>query len=171
MFKRVTIFVYGVACYALFFATFLYALGFVGNFFVPRAIDGEPRMVFASALGVNLALLGAFAVQHSLMARPFFKRWLTKFIPASAERSTYVAASSIALIALFYWWQPLGGVVWSVTDPVWVAVLYTLFARACDPVLGLLKSNAGHSDEQIVAMLLTICFDGLAGPTPRLALA
>jgi protein-S-isoprenylcysteine O-methyltransferase Ste14 len=127
MFKRVTIFLYGIACYALFFATFLYALGFVGNFFVPRAIDGAPRMAFATALGVNLMLLAGFAVQHSLMARPFFKRWLTSFIPASAERSTYVAASSIALIALFTWWQPMGGIIWNVTNPPWVQVLHALF--------------------------------------------
>lgn len=127
MFKRMTIFLYGIACYALFFATFLYALGFVGNFFVPRAIDGAPRTDFATALATNLLLLTVFALQHSLMARPFFKRWLTRFIPPPAERSTYVAASSVALIALFAWWQPMGGMVWNVTDPTWVGVLYALF--------------------------------------------
>jgi protein-S-isoprenylcysteine O-methyltransferase Ste14 len=127
MFKRILVFAYGVACYAIFFATFLYALGFVGNFVVPRTIDGAPEMPFMPALGVNLLLLGAFALQHSIMARPFFKSWLTQFIPESAERSTYVLLSSVALIALFYWWQPLGGVVWSVESPLGQAVLYGAF--------------------------------------------
>ena len=127
MFKRILVFAYGVACYAIFFATFLYALGFVGNFVVPRTIDGAPEMPFMPALGVNLVLLGAFALQHSIMARPFFKSWLTQFIPESAERSTYVLFSSVALIALFYWWQPLGGVVWSVESALAQAVLYGAF--------------------------------------------
>ena len=128
MLKRLSIFAYGLVCYAVFLATFLYALGFVGNFGVPRSIDGEPRMDFSTALLIDLALLGIFAIQHSLMARPFFKRWLTQFIPASAERSTYVLFSSLALIALFTWWQPLGGMVWDVADPAWRTVLYALFA-------------------------------------------
>jgi methanethiol S-methyltransferase len=127
MFKRLSIFAYGLVCYAVFFATFLYALGFVGNFGVPRTIDGEPRLPFSSALLIDLGLLGLFAIQHSLMARPFFKRWLTRFIPASAERSTYVLFSSLALIVLFIAWEPMGGVVWEVTDPWGRAVLYTLF--------------------------------------------
>jgi protein-S-isoprenylcysteine O-methyltransferase Ste14 len=128
MFKRVTIFLYGLACYAVFFATFLYAIGFLGNFLVPRSIDGVPGTGFAGALLVDLSLLLAFALQHSVMARPVFKRWWTKFIPDTAERSTYVLASSAALIALFYYWQPLGGVVWNTEDPVLRAVLLGLFA-------------------------------------------
>ena len=128
MFKRILVFAYGLVCYAIFFATFLYALGFVGNFLVPVTMDGEPRMGTAQALAIDLGLLGLFAIQHSLMARPFFKRWLTRLIPESAERSTYVLASSLALIALFLFWQPLGGVVWDVRDPLWQAVLYALFA-------------------------------------------
>ena len=128
MFKRLTIFAYGLISYAVFFATFLYALGFVGNFGVPRTIDGEPSLHFSTALLIDLGLLGIFAIQHSLMARPFFKRWLTKFIPVSAERSTYVLFSSLALIALFALWEPIGGTVWNVTDPPWRAVLFGLFA-------------------------------------------
>ena len=128
MLKRTLILAYGVACYAVFFATFLYALGFVGNFVVPVTLDGAPRMSTGQALAVDLALLGVFALQHSLMARPFFKRWLTRLIPESAERSTYVLFSSLALIALFIFWQPLGGVVWEVRDPIWGAALYSLFA-------------------------------------------
>ena len=118
MLKRLSIFTYGLICYAVFLATFLYALGFVGNFGVPHSIDGEPRMYFSTALLIDLTLLGIFAIQHSLMARPYFKRWLTQFIPASAERSTYVLFSSLALIALFAWWEPIGGMVWDVADPV-----------------------------------------------------
>jgi protein-S-isoprenylcysteine O-methyltransferase Ste14 len=127
MFKRISVFLYGVVSYAIFFATFLYALGFVGNFAVPVSLDGPPTLPTSQALIIDLALLGAFAVQHSLMARPFFKRWLTRFIPDAAERSTYVLFSSLALIALFYFWQPLGGMVWDVQDPIARAVLYALF--------------------------------------------
>jgi protein-S-isoprenylcysteine O-methyltransferase Ste14 len=135
MLKRTLVFFYGIACYAVFLATFLYALGFVGNFGVPRAIDGDPRMYFSTALLIDLGLLGIFAIQHSLMARPYFKRWLTRFIPASAERSTYVLFSSLALIALFAWWEPIGGMVWDVADPAGRAVLYALFAFGWSLVL------------------------------------
>jgi protein-S-isoprenylcysteine O-methyltransferase Ste14 len=128
MFKRLTIFAYGVVCYAVFFATFLYALGWVGNFVVPRAMDGEPALPFMTALGIDLALLSLFALQHSIMARPFFKRAFTRLIPESAERSTYVLASSLALIVMFAFWQPLGGVVWNVTDPTARGVIWGCFA-------------------------------------------
>jgi len=127
MLKRLLIFAYGLASYAVFFATFLYAIGFVGNFLVPRSIDGTPSTDFTTALLIDLGLLGLFAVQHSLMARPFFKRWFTRLVPESAERSTYVLFSSLALIAMFAFWQPLGGTVWDVTDPTGRVVLYVLF--------------------------------------------
>jgi protein-S-isoprenylcysteine O-methyltransferase Ste14 len=126
--KRLLIFLYGVICYAIFFGTFLYAIGFIGNVFVPKSIDSDPTAPFATALLTNLVLLGIFAIQHSVMARPAFKRVWTRIIPESAERSTYVLMSSLALIALFAFWQPLGGVVWNVTSPVGQAVLYGLFA-------------------------------------------
>jgi len=128
MFKRSLVFLYGVVSYAVFFATYLYAIGFVGNLLVPRSIDSVPAGEFAVSLLIDLGLLLAFAVQHSVMARPAFKRWWTRFIPEPAERSTYVLASSLALIALFAFWRPLGGVVWSVEQPAAVAVLYGLCA-------------------------------------------
>ncbi len=127
MLKRVLVFAYGLVCYAIFLATFLYALGFVGNFVVPVTLDGVPRLGTGQALAIDLGLLGLFAVQHSLMARPFFKRWLTRRIPESAERSTYVLFSSLALIVMFRFWQPLGGVVWDVGTPAWQVLLYALF--------------------------------------------
>jgi protein-S-isoprenylcysteine O-methyltransferase Ste14 len=127
MFKRIAVFLYGVISYAIFFGTFLYAIGFIGNFFVPKTIDGEPEIPFGSALLINAALLGLFAIQHSVMARPAFKQWWTKFIPKPAERSTYVLFSSAALILLFSYWQPMGGLVWNVEDQVGRIVLYSLF--------------------------------------------
>jgi methanethiol S-methyltransferase len=126
--KRLMILLYGLASYAVFFATFLYALGFVGNFFVPKAIDGAPTGSTMTSLLVDLGLLAAFAIQHSVMARPAFKRWWTRYVPEAAERSTYVLLSSLALIALFVWWRPLGGVIWAVTQPWLQYLLYAGYA-------------------------------------------
>jgi protein-S-isoprenylcysteine O-methyltransferase Ste14 len=147
--RRVTFFVYGVVCYLMFLATFSYAIAFVGNVFVPRTIDGEPQSPLGMALLINLGLLTVFAVQHSVMARPAFKRWWTKFVPKEIERSTYVLASNLALILLFVYWEPMGGVIWSVTDPVaggllvglcvagWLMVLVATFLINHFELLGL----------------------------------
>jgi methanethiol S-methyltransferase len=136
---RIAVFLYGVVCYAIFFGTFLYAMGFVTNFGVPKSIDGPATMPFAYALGINLALLALFAVQHSVMARPAFKKAWTKIVPEPAERSTYVLFSSLALIALFVFWQPMGIVIWDIENNIgraimiglglagWLTVLVTTF--------------------------------------------
>lgn len=114
--KRSLVLLYGLLCYAIFFATFLYAIGFIGNFGVPRTLDAAPTTGLASALTINIALLSLFAVQHSVMARPAFKRWWTRIVPVAAERSTYVLFSSLALIVLFWQWRPIGAVIWNVHD-------------------------------------------------------
>ena len=126
--KRWLIFIYGVASYAIFFATFLYAIGFIGNLWVPKSIDAAREAPLGVALLIDVGLLGLFAVQHSVMARPAFKRWWTRIIPTEAERSTYTLLSSLALIALFAFWAPLGGVVWSVESPVAQALIYGAYA-------------------------------------------
>jgi methanethiol S-methyltransferase len=135
MFKRISIFIYGVVSYALFFGSFLYAVGFIGGFGVPTGLDGEPVVPLGRALLIDTLLLGAFAIQHSVMARPAFKRWWTRIVPQAAERSTYVLLSSALLIALFAYWQPIGGVVWSVQDPIGQGVLYGVFALGWVTVL------------------------------------
>jgi protein-S-isoprenylcysteine O-methyltransferase Ste14 len=114
--SRATIFLYGVLSYAVFFAVFLYGMGFIVGTMTPTMLDGVPKLPFFQALGINLGLLSLFAIQHSGMARQSFKRWLTHFVPVSAERSTYVLMSSLALALLFAFWQPMGGVVWNVTS-------------------------------------------------------
>jgi methanethiol S-methyltransferase len=128
MFRRVVFFAYGVFSYLVFFATFLYAVGFIGNFGVPTALDGPATGSLAAALAVDLGLLALFAVQHSVMARPWFKKRWTRIVPKPVERSTYVLFSSLALVLMFWQWRPLGGVVWSVEEPAARIALYALFA-------------------------------------------
>jgi protein-S-isoprenylcysteine O-methyltransferase Ste14 len=135
MLKRVLVFTYGVACYGVFFVTFLYAMGFVGNLVVPKSIDSPATIAFMPALAIDILLLGIFAVQHSVMARPWFKRWWTRIVPEAAERSTYVLFASLALIALFVYWQPLGGVVWELKHPAAVTLAYTVFGLGFGMVL------------------------------------
>jgi len=125
---RIAVFLYGLACYAIFFATFLYAIGFLGNLFVSKSIDSAPHDALPKALLVNTLLLGIFAIQHSVMARPAFKRWWMKIVPKPAERSTYVLFSSLALILLFWQWRPMGGAIWDVQDPLGRTALLSLFS-------------------------------------------
>jgi len=128
MFSRIAAFVYGVVCYLAFFATLLYAIGFIGNFGVPKTMDSGPESPFLGALLINSLLLGVFAVQHSVMARPWFKKAWTKLVPPVVERSTYVLFSSVALMLLFGLWQPMGGVIWNVESPAGRGVLYGIYA-------------------------------------------
>ena len=128
MSNRILVFAYGAASYLVFFATFLYAVGFIGKFGTPTALDGPQVGPLGAALAVDVALLALFAVQHSVMARPWFKRAWTRVVPAPAERSTYVLFSSAALALLFWQWRPLGGVVWNVDNASGRFVLLGLFA-------------------------------------------
>ncbi|QXP83936.1 NnrU family protein [Methylococcus sp. Mc7] len=125
--QKPDVFIYGVISYLAFFVTFLYAAGFIGNFFVPKTIDtGDPTSL-ATALVVNAALLALFAVQHSVMARPAFKDWLKNFMPAAAERSTYVLISSLLLALLFWQWRPLPDFAWQIEAQAGRFVLWCLF--------------------------------------------
>jgi len=128
MFKRTLTLGYGVLAYALFFGVFNYAILFIGNILVSPSLDSVGTSDLGQALLIDIGLLTAFALQHSIMARPAFKRAWTRIIPEPAERSTYVLASTLLLGCIVYFWQPLGGVLWQVTNPVAVGILYGLFA-------------------------------------------
>jgi protein-S-isoprenylcysteine O-methyltransferase Ste14 len=118
---------YGIAVYGLFLATFNYAIGFVGNIAVTKAIDTGAAGPLAPALIVNVLLLGLFAVQHSIMARRGFKRWWTRIVPPPVERSTFVLFASLALLLLYWQWRAIPTPIWTVTDSAGVVVLNALF--------------------------------------------
>lgn len=137
--KKLLVVVYGIICYAIFLGTFLYAIGFVGDFFVPKTIDnGNPATTFSAVL-INVVLLSVFALQHSIMARPAFKEWWTKIIAPEIERSTYVLLASLALILMFWQWHSFNTVIWEASNPIakygltalyftgWVIVLLATF--------------------------------------------
>jgi protein-S-isoprenylcysteine O-methyltransferase Ste14 len=123
---RIIAFLYGIASYVVFFVTFLYAIGFVEDLVVPKTIDGGAATPTMAALIINLVLMSIFAIQHSVMARPQFKRWWTKFVPTSVERATYVLLASLALALLIWQWQPMPAVVWQIADPRLAIAVTTL---------------------------------------------
>jgi protein-S-isoprenylcysteine O-methyltransferase Ste14 len=135
MTKRLLFFGYGVVSYLIFLATFLYAIAFVGGFAVPKQLDGELQTSLSEALTVNCALLTLFAVQHSVMARRWFKERWTRIVPWAIERSTYVLSASLALLLLFWQWRPIGIQIWSVEHDAARAVLWTLFGAGWATVL------------------------------------
>ncbi len=122
--RRIAFFAYGLIAYTLFLVAFLYAIGFVGNVLVPKGIDGGETGPTASAILINLALLSLFAVQHSVMARPAFKRWWTTIVPAPIERSTFVLLTSLVLLLLYWQWRPITTTIWHAEAP-WLRSLLT----------------------------------------------
>jgi methanethiol S-methyltransferase len=121
-------FLYGIVAYVVFFATFLYAVGFVSDVGVPKTIDSGTAAPITEALVVNLLLMSLFAIQHSVMARHQFKRWWTKIVPRAIERSTYVLAASLALALLLWQWRPIPALVWQVSNPAAAMTLTALEA-------------------------------------------
>ena len=126
---------YGAVCYVVFLAAFLYAIGFVGNLIVPRSIDNGVAASIGEAVVVNVLLLGVFAVQHSVMARPAFKRWWTRLVPKMIERSTYVLISSLVLFLMFWQWRTMPAIIWDVAWTPGRIVLWALFAAGWVTVL------------------------------------
>lgn len=124
--SRLAVLAYGTIVYVFFLGVFVYAIGFVTGIGVPKGIDDGLATPLVPALLVNAGLLGLFAVQHMVMARPWFKRRWTKIVPAAAERSTFVLATCLILTAMYVWWRPLTDVVWSVEDPIAAGVLQGL---------------------------------------------
>jgi len=134
--RRIAIFVYGLVCYAIFFGTFLYAVGFVANVAVPKSVDSGQAGPALPSLVIDALLLGLFAMQHSVMARPAFKRAWRRVVGQAAERSTYVLAASLALIVLYWLWRPLPSPIWEVTGSAATGVLWAICALGWATVLG-----------------------------------
>lgn len=126
--KKLIAFLYGMISYIIFLGAFLYAIAFVGDFGVAKTINTGPEAPFTEALVINVILLTIFALQHSIMARPGFKKWWTKIVPPAIERSTYVLLASLALILIFWQWRPMTGVVWEVQQEAAQILLYGVYA-------------------------------------------
>lgn len=133
--KKTIFLLYGVLAYLAFFGTFLYTIGFVGNYVVPKTIDGTPSVPLWQAILINAGFLTLFAVQHSIMARPAFKRWWTTFVPEPIERSTFVLFASLILMGMMAFWQPMGGVVWSIESPVAQGIILVAYLLGWTMVL------------------------------------
>src|SRR5436309_1084217 len=154
--QKFVAFRYGLVAYFTFFATILYAIGFVDGMVVPKTIDSGSQSTATQALVVNLLLMSLFAVQHSVMARKPFKQWWTQYVPKSVERSTYVLFSSLTLILLFWQWRPMPAVVWQTEDPAlstaisaisligWVIVFSSTFLINHFELFGLHQEGAGE---------------------------
>src|SRR5688500_6548072 len=135
MLKRIAFLLYGIFSSLILLGVFLYAIGFIGNFGVATRLDAPSTGDLAWAIAIDVGLLALFAVQHSVMARKWFKDWWTRIVPIPIERSTYVLFSSVALILLFWQWRPMGGEVWSVANPTVALLLTGLFAFGWSLVL------------------------------------
>src|SRR5689334_22904272 len=112
--KRWCVLFYGLVSYAIFFGVFLYLAGWIGGFLTPTKLDGPAEAPLPVALAVDALLIAAFGLQHSVMARPGFKQWWTKYVPKPIERSTYVMTTNAILVLMFWQWRPLGGVIWNI---------------------------------------------------------
>jgi protein-S-isoprenylcysteine O-methyltransferase Ste14 len=158
--SKLLLLIYAGLAYALFLGVFLYSIGFVGDLMVPKTIDTGPPGPWIAALAVDAALLGLFAVQHSVMARPAFKRWWTRVVPVGVERSTYVIASSLCLVLLFWQWRPLGATAWAVTGLAaqivrgvfflgWLVVLTSTFMLSHFELFGLTQAYSTFRDRAV----------------------
>ena len=126
--RKIIEFAYSIIIYIMFLGTFIYTIGFIGNIFVPKSIDSGLEQNLGMSLLINSFLLGLFATQHSVMARPRFKEKWTKIVPETIERSTYVLATNLCLILIFYKWIPMKGIVWKVQSPLLVNMIWGIFA-------------------------------------------
>ena len=145
MFRKSLTLVYGISSYLLFVAVFGYTILFIGNILVTPSLDSVGSGDLTTALSIDIGLLTVFALQHSIMARPAFKRIWTKVIPAETERSTYVLISTLLLGGIVYFWQPLGGIIWDVANPVAIAAIYAVFALGW-AILFLASFQQNHFD-------------------------